>query len=308
MTLSPDGRSRLRAGLGSIVAADEMEGLLGGFGGAKVFYVHSGSGNNEYDGLSWSTPLATLAAAMDKVTASVGDVIVLRPGHAETTTAVALDVAGVRVVGLGAGRNKPAFTATTASSDLFSVSAANVGLYNVRLVGAASGCTALLNINAADFTAEKVVFEHGAAPLLAVTVVAAAHRFQLVDCQWRGTAAGPDVSVDIEGKVDDWAIVRPRADYGGSSGLDIAFLRSSFKMKGYRIEDPIVVSFDALVVDINSSSAAVGDGLMTNARCVGSGALTIANVNDVGGMAAINCQYTDSVAADGTAIPAATAD
>lgn len=304
MTLSLDGRSRLRAGLGSIVAADEMEGLLGGFGGAKVFYVHSGSGSNEFDGLSWSTPLATLAAAMDKVTASVGDVIVVRPGHAETTTAVALDVAGVRVVGLGTGRNKPAFTATTAASDLFNVSAANVGLYNVRLVGAASGVTALLNIGAADFVAERVVFEHGAAPVMAVTVPASSHRFQLVDCQWRGTAAGPDVCVDIEGKVDDWAIVRPRADYAGSSGLDLAFLRSSFKMKGYRIEEPVVVGFDTLAVDINSSTAAVGDGVVTNGTFIASTALTsIEDAFDVGGALFRECYVGDAVAGRAGRVP-----
>src|SRR5688500_5108536 len=124
MTLSLDGRSRLRAGLGSIVAADEVEAVLGGFMGAKIVYVHSGSGNAEYDGLSWSTPVATLAQALAKCTASAGDVVVVRPGHAETTTAVALSVAGVRIVGQGTGRNRPAFNATTASSDLLNGSAA----------------------------------------------------------------------------------------------------------------------------------------------------------------------------------------
>lgn len=310
MTFSTDLLRRAEMGLASTDAASELQGLVAGFMGAKVFFVHAGEGEdtNLRSGQSWSKPFASLDFAIGKCTASKGDVIVLRPGHAETTTAIAADVAGIRIVGLGKGRNRPALTATTASTDLLNVSAANVSISNVRFVGAASGCTALLDIGAADFTGDNLVFEHGAAPLMAVTVLAAAHRFQLVDCQWRGTAAGPDCSIDIEGKVNDWAVVRPRADYSGSSGLDLAFLRSSFIMKGYRIESPVVVSFDVLVIDINSSSAAVGDGLMTDARCVGSGALTIANVNDVGGMAAINCQYTDSVAADGTAIPAATAD
>jgi hypothetical protein len=306
---SLETKRRLEVALASTAAASEVEGLMGGFLGAKIFYVHSVTGSDtQYDGLAWDTPFATLDYAIGKCTADKGDVIIVRPGHAETTTAIAADVAGIRIIGLGRGRAKPAFTATTAATDLINVSAANVLIANVRLVGAASGCTALLDLNAADFEGVGIVFEHGAAPLMAVTVVAAAHRFQLVDCQWRGTAAGPDCSIDIEGKVNDWAVIRPRADYSGSAGLDLAFLRSSFIMKGYRIENPIVVSFDVLVIDINSSSAAVGDGLMTDARCVGSGALTIANVNDVGGMAAINCQYTDAVTADGTAIPAATAD
>lgn len=308
MTMSSELRRRSELALASTNSADELQGLLGGGLGAKVFFVDSVTGSNGYDGLSWNAAFATLDYAFSQCTANKGDIIYVRPGHSETTTLIGADVAGVRVIGLGRGRNKPVFTATTAASDLLSVSAASIHIENVRLVGAASGCTALLDIGAADFSGVGLVLEHGAAPLDAVTVVASAHRFQLVDCHWRGTAAGPDKCVKIEGKVNDWSIIRPRADYSGSAGLDDAFLFASFVMKGYEIVDPIIVSFDALVIDINSSSAAVGDGLMTGARCVGSGALTIANVNDVGGMAGIDNQYTDSVTADGTFIPAATAD
>lgn len=310
MSFSSDLARRVELGLGSTASRDEMQALVGGFAGATVFFVHSGRGQDSANiaGQSWNEPFATLDYAIGRTTASRGDVILVCPGHAETTTAIAADVAGIRIIGLGSGRNKPAFTATTAATDLINVSAANVLLRNVRLVGAASGCTALLDIGAADFVGENLVFEHGAAPLDAVTVPASSHRFQLIDCQWRGTAAGPDKCVKIEGKVDDWAIVRPRADYGGSSGLDDAFLFSSFKMKGYRIEQPVVIGFDTLVIDINSSVAAVGDGLMFGARCVASTGITIANANDVGGMAAADNMYTDAVTARGFVIPTATPD
>jgi hypothetical protein len=74
--------------------------------------------------------------------------------------------------------------------------------------------------------------------------------------------------------VDDWKLInRPRADYGGSSGLDTAFLQSSFKMKGYEIIDPIIVGFDVVSIDINSSSAAVGDGV-----CIGGGSVASAGI------------------------------
>jgi hypothetical protein len=196
---------------------------------------------------------------------------------------------------------------------LINVSAANVHISNLRLVGAASLCTALLDLSAADFEGIGIRFEHGAAPLMAVTVGTGASRFRLVDCEWYGTAAGPDCCIDIEtgdsGTVpSDWAVIRPRANYGASAGLDLAFLRSVKKMTGYRIEDPIVISFDALVVDINSSSAAVGDGIMSGARCVATAAVTIANVNDVGGCAMADNMYTDAVTARGFVVPAATPD
>lgn len=312
---SLDTSRRLQLALASTSAASEVEALFGGFMGAKVRYVHSGTGTDAGTrlGESWDEPFATLDYAIGRCTASRGDVIVLMPGHAETTTAIAADIAGIRIFGLGAGRNKPALTATTASTDLLNVTAANVQISGVRFVGAASGCTALLDLQAADFEGVNLVFEHGAAPLMAVTVGTAASRFRLVDCTWRGTAAGPDCCIDIEtgdtGAIpSDWAVIRPRANYGGSAGLDLAFLRSVKKMTGYLIDNPIVIGFDALVIDINSSSAAVGDGLVSDARCVSSGAVTIANVNDVGGAAFANCMYTDAVTARGFVVPAATPD
>lgn len=312
---SLDTSRRLQLALANTSAASEIEAMLGGFLGAKVRYVYSGTGVDSGTrlGESWDEPFATLDYAIGRCTASQGDVIIVRPGHAETTTAVALDVAGIRVFGLGRGRNKPTFTATTAATDLFNVTAANVSLSNLRLVGAASGCTALLDLAAADFEGVNLRFEHGAAPVMAVTVGTGASRFRLVDCEWYGTAAGPDCCIDIETGDEgvlpsDWAVIRARANYGGSSGLDLAFLRSVKKMTGYLIEDPIVIGFDTLVIDINSSSRAAGDGVLIGGGSVASTGVTIANVHDVGGCAVIDHAVTDDVAAKGKIIPAATPD
>lgn len=288
---------------GSVFAIEDQSLSTG-----SRFYVHSGTGSSTNSGKSPSKPKATLAQAIALCTAGKGDIIYVMPGHAETTTAVAASVAGIQIVGLGKGRNRPALTATTGASDLLTVSAANVYMRNLRLIGAASGCTALLDINEADFEGVDLVFEHGAAPVAAVTVTGAGERFKLVDPTFRGTAAGPDYCILIEGKVDDWSVVRPRANYGGSSGLDNAFLSSSFKMKGYVIEDPIVIGFDALVIDINSSSAAIGDGVLIGGGSVSSTTQTIANVHDVGGCAIIDHHVTDAVAAKGLVIPTATPD
>ena len=93
-----------------------------------VYYVSSGaagaSDNNA--GTDKNKPLATVDGAIGKCTASVGDVIVLMPGHAETVTAtnIALDVAGVTIVGLGYGLNRPVFTFGAAAATI-TVSAAN---------------------------------------------------------------------------------------------------------------------------------------------------------------------------------------
>lgn len=263
----------------------------------EIWFVSSGSGSNSNSGLAPNVPLATLAAAISA--ASAGDRIYLMEGHAETTTALAVSKAGLEIIGLGAGRRRPALTATTASTDLVNVTAANVTIKNVRFVGAASGCTALLDIAGDDFTGEGLIFEHGATPLAAVTVPGSFSRGRLTDCVWRGTAAGPDYSIYFEngattGTIKDWQIVRPHAQYSVSAGLDNAFLRADRKCPGLIIRDAIIIGVDTLAIDINSSTIIVGDGLISNVAVAASAALTsIEDVFDVGGMVFDRCYVSD---------------
>lgn len=314
MALSGATKNRLKSALGRKFAADELDASLS-LNTGSIYYVSSASGVGadvlERSGQSFDQPFATLAYALTRVTASVGDTIVLMPGYAQTTTAIAASVAGIKIVGLGHGRNRPALTATTGASDLISVTGANVHIENIRFVGAASGCTALLNVGAADFSAVNCVFEHGAAPLIAVTVVAASHRFRFEDCQWYGTAAGPDVCIDCEFgaglTTDNWRVIRPYAAYGGSSGLDEAFLRLNVSGTGYAVLDAVIIGFDAVAIDINSSTLAIGDGVLTGVAA-GSGALTFANTLDVGGAIPLAFYVSDSPAARGKLWPTATPD
>src|SRR5690349_3795433 len=75
-----------------------------------IYFVGSGvTGATDAAGYGKTpdAPFATLDYAIGQCTASQGDVIYLLPGHTETTTAIALDVAGVRIIGLGWGRIRP---------------------------------------------------------------------------------------------------------------------------------------------------------------------------------------------------------
>ena len=119
---------------------------------AAVYFVHSGSGNANNDGLTPDKALATVDAAVGKCTASRGDTIFVLPGHAEnlaSATALALDVAGVRVVGIGEGNLIPTFS-TTAAAGCIAISAANVTLQHVRLLANfETGTTAAITLSAA---------------------------------------------------------------------------------------------------------------------------------------------------------------
>lgn len=107
----------------------------------KVFWVNSTSvlspngvaGADTPSAGTYQRPFATIDYAIGQCTASRGDVIAVMPGHTETVAAagdIACDVAGVAIVGLGAGSLRPTISFTTAASASITVSAANVSWSN----------------------------------------------------------------------------------------------------------------------------------------------------------------------------------
>lgn len=112
-------------------------------------------------------PFATLDYAVGRCTAGRGDIIFIGPGHAETVSTaafVALDVAGVAIVGLGAGTLRPTFSWSTAASTM-TVAANNVSIQNCLFIGTMATTftvTAFSNANAVvanDFDIENCEFQ-----------------------------------------------------------------------------------------------------------------------------------------------------
>ena len=249
----------------------------------RVWFVHSGGSNNQA-GDDGTRPYATLAYALTKVRANRGDYIIVMPGHTETiSTALAVSTAGVSIIGLGVGYSRPQFTSSGAI-DLVSVTGANCVLENLRFTGAAS-CTALLDIAAAGLTVRNCVFEHGAAPLNAITV--GADRFQVLDCYFQGIANGPDTAFFFEvggGTLNYWRVENCTFNYL-PNGLDKAvFLATADGPQGGIIKNCDVLGLDAaaLMVDFNSSSS-LGEGMLINTVWQHLAAATIANGLDLGG-------------------------
>jgi hypothetical protein len=225
------------------------------------------------------------------------------PGHAETTSAIAADVAGITILGCGVGRNRPTLTASTAASDLIDVTAANIRIQNVRLLGAASGCTALVSVAANDFELIGCSLEHGAAPLKAVTITHNYDRTTIKDCLFLGTAAGPDVAIDLTGSGDsqDYSVVGCTFNYLGSAGLDLAGIRSSKIDTGVLIKDCTFIGMDATALDFNSNAT----GLVDNVSVFSTNA-TVNEMIDAGTLGFVDCKVSYN-SVSGATIPATTA-
>ena len=82
---------------------------------------------------TFNSPFATLKVALSQCQQGNGDIIFIAPGHFETissATALALNVGGVAIIGLGAGSMRPTFSLDTATTANIPIQAANVSVQN----------------------------------------------------------------------------------------------------------------------------------------------------------------------------------
>jgi hypothetical protein len=138
----------------------------------KVFWVYNGTalltgqkgGSNGNKG-TFNDPFASVAYAITQCAASRGDIIFVKPGHAETFSAADgfdLSTAGVAVVGMGTGTLKPTFTLSATTSDV-NISAANCSLMNVAFAPSTSDVVRGIQVTARHATIKGVdVFDAGA--------------------------------------------------------------------------------------------------------------------------------------------------
>ena len=153
-----------------------------------------------------------------------------------------------------------------------SVTAANGQLINVRLVGAASGVTALLDGSSAatDFEMYGCELVSAATPLKLITWSGA--RPIIKDLVVTQSAGGVDYIVAFEAGVDGFVFERWRIMC--QSGIDNGLLLSgAFAHLGYIMNDIVVVGLDTLLLSF-ASSVGVVDGLVSNVHASYSAAQT----------------------------------
>lgn len=101
---------------------------------------------------TFDAPFATLDYAIGKCTAHRGDIIFVKPGHAEniaTAGAITADIAGVAIVGLGTGTKRPKFSFTAAAAT-FVISAGNSSFYNLQWEANFADVTIGLDVSGVD--------------------------------------------------------------------------------------------------------------------------------------------------------------
>jgi hypothetical protein len=152
----------------------------------KVFWVSNVTtglltgqrgGSNGNKG-TFDSPFSTILYAISQCVANRGDIIFVKPGHAETVSAAAgiiLSVAGVAIVGLGSGSSRPTITLDTANTATITVTANNVlvsnFLFKANFLNIAT-CFSIANAQVAtDFQVDSCEFRDNSVILNFVSCV-----------------------------------------------------------------------------------------------------------------------------------------
>lgn len=149
---------------------------------------------------------ATIAGAVAQATANSADTIYVLPGHTETISAaagIALSTAGLNLVGLGTGSNRPTITFNTATTATLTITAANVSIENFVFTQAFDAIVSPFVISAAGCTLKNNYFMVANASYQATQMIlttAAANDLTIIGNRFIGTSdAGTTAAITLVG-------------------------------------------------------------------------------------------------------------
>lgn len=207
-----------------------------------VYFVHNGIGSNGNSGEDTNHARAALDSIItNKATANKYDHIFCMPGHAEniaTTTTVDIDKAGLSIIGLGRGTNRPTFT-HTATGAYMDAAAANLTLRNLYFKGGVnSGTVAMLNIAGTNILIDVCEFKNISAALHTDYFIQTSGAAQACDyltienCLFGSETTGDcNAAIWLE-ELNDFVLIRNNIIYGayddagifGASGIHLTQL------------------------------------------------------------------------------------
>lgn len=197
----------------------------------NVFWVKSTGGADVNDGVrgrSKDAPFATIDYAVGICTANNGDVIYVLPTHAETVATaggIDLDVAGISVIGLGQGADRPTITMSAVASTI-TFDAASIRFQNF-LIKVEHDTTIVLDVNSADCVIDGIEIRSRTAAtarefVTAIDVTGAANgcdRTKILNCHIYSPTAGASRGIEL-GEVADRVEIRNCTiwgDYGDAA-------------------------------------------------------------------------------------------
>lgn len=187
-----------------------------------VQWVDTIGGNNANAGTDPELPVQTLAQAVTNSSAS--GLIVIGEGSTESpSVSQSIALAGLRIVGCGAGSTRPRYTCTGAVS-MWDVTAAGVRIQNIYFPASTAAATNRVALTGINGEVRDCYFECGASDTnRAVRVHTGAHGTRVSSCTFIATASRPAIGLEVSAAVTDTSVVDTTFDGGSVGWTDYAF-------------------------------------------------------------------------------------
>lgn len=262
----------------------------------NVYWVDSNGGGGSKG--TFAHPVATLLEAHALVTTDNGDIICIKPGHAETYTAtVDFSKSGFAIIGLGFGDNRPTFTCgvTAAGDDMFDFAGDDIVIYNIKWADAnpAGSAACIFNVSGDFVHIENCYLEMGGITTFVLTHdTTLGHNLHFVNNTIVGMEAGPDQGIAFEKEHHNAYISGNRWLLGRSAGIDVGCVIFTSGVGGDSIIDGDIVTGGAGVGYL-IQTVAQADSLCMNMKIVADDATVGLGASPASGFAFINCMATE---------------
>ena len=285
----------------------------------SVFWVDSTTGADSGKG-TYRSPFATLDYAVGRCTANKGDKIFVMPNHAETyngVAALALDVAGIDIIGLGNHNNRPRFLmdGTAAATTTALVSAADVSIHNCVFASGYLLTTTCFNITGKGFWANGLEFEDNttaenwATPFKATGAANTADGLKITNCRWVPLVATVNALefVEITDNISHLTIEDNFIAHEGTAS-------PLFLQAGTKVMHGAKILRNFLSHKMTAGDLAFNNGGSTNSGIIAHNRIGHADVTSVHEMGAVaGCRFFDNLsvstdALSGFVLPAIDAD
>jgi hypothetical protein len=284
------------------------------WGGGKVFWVKSTTGQDApSNGDSPDNPFATIDYAIGRCVAARGDTIYALPGHTETVSAagsITFDKAGVKVIGIGQGAERPTINLTTVDTATISVTAANCRLSNCIIDATGfDGIDIAITVAGANFILDGnrlVAGDSGGQvdAMVATGATTTGSGLKVLNNEFdAGGTTGPVSGVDIVGTPDLWHIIG-NTFLGTYSGAPINNETGNIATRG-RIEHNNIENIHATGLAIDLDSACTGRIAYNTCWTPNVDPVSTGVTIDAGSMACFENYGTDTVDQSGVLEPVA---
>jgi hypothetical protein len=252
--------------------------------GNKVYWVYydttNSTGGADGNPGTFEKPFATLDYAVGLCLASRGDIIMLKPNHNETistATALALDVAGISIIGLGKGSTRPKFILDTATSTTIAVSAASISIENIIFSANFADVADLFTPTATDFSVVGCKFTQEATDMNFIDIVDTSTSdnesdgLTIIGCEW----VEPDVSsaslVNVDADLEGLTVQDCYIDLGINGVLstiaEVATGKDLTNLDIRRNYSSRLVTASAVQLITFAGSTTTNTGIMESNRC-----------------------------------------